>query len=251
MSNDKIIEKERYDSRAKLFIKQFRDYKFGSLSVPITLRSPYLLYEKKIKELVKSEFKVLEIGSGTGTHTLSLINTGANITATDISLESLKLLKLKIKNYDNSKLKTKIADIESLPFKNESFDIVANAGSLSYGNYKKVDKEIRRVLKPNGLFICIDSLNNNPIYKLNRYIHYLKGFRSKMTLQNMPTMKRLEDLNINYSRFEIEYFGSISFLMPIFSKIIGGKQSLKISDKIDNLFQIKKSAFKFVLVSKA
>ena len=251
MSNDKIVEKERYDSRAKSLLKKLRDYKFGSLSVPITLRTPYLLYEKKIKELVKSEFKVLEIGSGSGDHTLSLLNTGANITATDISSESLKLLKLKIKNYSNLKLKTQIADIESLPFENESFDIVANAGSLSYGNYKKVDIEVRRVLKPNGLFICIDSLNNNPIYRLNRYVHYLKGSRSKMTLVNMPTMKRLEALNSNYSRLEIEYFGCISFLMPIFSKLFGVKLSLRISDKIDNLFQIKKSAFKFVLVSKA
>ena len=34
----------------------------------------------------------------------------------------------------------------------------------------KVDKEIYRLLKPSGNFIAVDSLNNNPVYKLDRYI---------------------------------------------------------------------------------
>jgi hypothetical protein len=36
-------------------------------------------------------------------------------------------------------------------------------------------------LKNKGAFIAIDSLNNNPIYRLNRYLHYLKGERSLST----------------------------------------------------------------------
>ena len=57
--------------------------------------------------------------------------------------------------------------MESLPFKDKSFDIVACAGGLSYGDNKKVANEIYRVLKDNGSFICIDSLNENPFYKFN------------------------------------------------------------------------------------
>ena len=69
--------------------------------------------------------------------------------------------------------------MELLPFDNEIFDIVACAGGLSYGDNKLVLNEIYRVLKPKGMFICIDSLNENPIYKFNRYLHYLRGNRTK------------------------------------------------------------------------
>ena len=34
--------------------------------------------------------------------------------------------------------------------------------------------EIHRVLKKNGIFICVDSLNNNLIYRVNRWFHYIK-----------------------------------------------------------------------------
>jgi ubiquinone/menaquinone biosynthesis C-methylase UbiE len=63
--------------------------------------------------------------------------------------------------------------MEKLPFAGQSFDIIVSAGSLSYGDNDKVLDEIYRVLKNKGVFIAIDSLNNNPIYRLNRCLHYL------------------------------------------------------------------------------
>ena len=35
--------------------------------------------------------------------------------------------------------------------------------------------EIYRVLKQGGILIIVDSLNHNPVYKFNRWIHYLYG----------------------------------------------------------------------------
>lgn len=140
--------------------------------------------------------------------------------------------------------------MEKLPFENISFDVVTSAGSLSFGKAKRVDKEIMRILKPGGIFICIDSLNNNPIYRLNRYIHYLMGNRSKSTLINMPTYKRIQKLKEIYSKTEVKYFGSISYLMPFFRLIFDSRKAKYISDAADKLIQVKKSAFKFVFVAK-
>jgi ubiquinone/menaquinone biosynthesis C-methylase UbiE len=53
--------------------------------------------------------------------------------------------------------------MEKLPFANQSFDIIVSAGSLSYGDNDIVMNEIYRVLKLQGVFIAIDSLNNNNI----------------------------------------------------------------------------------------
>ena len=146
---------------------------------------------------------------------------------------------------------TMFADMEQLPFEDKSFDVVTSAGSLSYGKAKKVDSEIHRVIRPGGVFICVDSLNNNPIYRINRYIHFLKGNRSKMTLINMPSLKRVNELRSLYSSLDVNYFGSISFLMPFVKIITGSENAKKISDFVDKLFRVKKFAFKFVLVAKA
>ena len=140
--------------------------------------------------------------------------------------------------------------MEQLPFENQSFDVVTSAGSLSYGEAQKVDQEILRVLKPTGFFICVDSLNNNPIYKLNRYIHYLKGDRTKMTLQNMPSLKRISSISKKYKEIEVKYFGSISFLMPLLSKFLTDNTVDDLSKNIDKIIKVRKSAFKFVMVVK-
>ena len=197
MKKDKIIERNRYEERAKnvLNSKVEEEKKLGSENILIHLREPYLEYENYIKKYIKPPYKVLEIGSGTGIHTFSILETGAKITATDISRSSLKIVNKKYRSFvEVNKLKTKVADIEDLPFSDESFDAIASAGSLSYGSRKLVDNEIYRVLKPGGKFICVDSLNNNIIYRLNRFIGYIFGKRSLMTIKNMLTISDINNL---------------------------------------------------------
>ena len=252
MIEDKMLEKERFDARALSIIENdiLVSPELGSAQVPLVFRAPYKFYEEKIKELIHPSYNVLEIGSGTGLHTFSLIKTGAQVTATDITSNPLKVLEKNYLKFSKAGLQTVVADMEQLPFENESFDVVTSAGSLSYGAANKVDNEIRRVIKPKGYFICVDSLNNNPVYRLNRFIHYLKKERSKMTLLNMPTIQRINALKRMYNKVNVKYFGSISFLTPLMKIFIGDKMTCRISDLVDTQFNIKYSAFKFVLIGK-
>lgn len=255
MIQDKSIERERFDSRALSLLAKdsFDTQNFGSEAIPLPLRSPYLFYEEKIKELIKPDLNVLEIGSGTGLHTYSLIKTGANVCATDISPNALKVLEKNFLTVEGGRgsLKTIVADMEQLPFENGLFDVVTIAGSLSYGDAKKVDNEIRRVIKTGGYFICVDSLNHNPIYKFNRYIRFLQDARSKMTLLNMPTIQRINSLTKKYKYLDVKYFGCISFMMPILSKLLGDNSAADFSNYVDKITKVKKSAFKFVLTAQA
>lgn len=254
MSNDKYIEKYRYDKRAIDILNEntLPTNIFGSSAVPLIYRTPYLYYEKLIRALIKPDYKVLEIGAGTGLHTKSLLKTGAQVTATDISQNALTVLEMRYANIKFSdNLRTITADIEELPFENEYFDVVTCAGSLSYGEKDKVDNEIRRVLRSFGNLICVDSLNNNPVYRFNRYIKYLCNKRSEMTIQNMPTINRLYALKRLYMNVNIKYFGCISYLMPILNKITNEKKTALLSDTADNIFSVKRSAFKFVLHAQA
>ena len=250
-SKDKAIEKERYNRRAK---KQFdeafdKTKNFGAKSEIDFLSSPYFFYEKKIKHLIKKTHSVLEIGSGNGLYTYPLLKTGAKITASDISKESLSYLKKSFHGFKNFNLTCKTADMENLPFNNNSFDVVASAGSLSYGSKKIVDKEIFRILRPKGIFICVDSLNNNPIYRFNRFQNYLRGKRTKSVILNCPNLKRIKSYHQNYEHIDVKFFGKISFLAPLLNKFFGGAQTVKISNYVDKLNYFNGLSFKFVMVA--
>jgi len=219
----------------------------ASSSILPILREPYLYYEKCINLYVKAGSKVLEIGSGTGLHTYVLVQTGALVVASDISFHSLKVLTQRMRA--KRRLITLVADMEALPFKNNSFDVVTSAGSLSYGDPDLVDTEIKRVLKPGGVFICVDSLNHNPVYRLNRWVHYLNGSRTKSTILRMPTIKRIMSISEGFNVAHVKYFGAVSFLAPTLAFVIGQKHAARLSDTIDRLLKVRRSAFKFVLVA--
>lgn len=250
MNTDRKIEYLRYEKRAEYILSarsnvSDAESSHGSLMIQPIYRDPYIFYEKCIREYVSQEHDVLELGSGTGLHTYVLTQTGARIVASDISGHSLVVLAQQI----GGAINTLVADMEALPCKASSFDVVAAAGSLSYGDPGMVDAEVRRVLRPGGTFVCVDSLNHNPIYRLNRWIHYLRGERTKSTLLRMPTTARIQSISKGFRKVEVSYFGAASYMMPIIAYIIGQDNSAIVSRMIDRLIRVRKSAFKFVLVA--
>ena len=239
---DKEIEKNRYNSRASKVSNSIITFSINS--IPKFLRKPYEIYHKRLKQNINKNTLVLELAAGMGEHTQTLVDIGAKITIIDISEESLKNIE---KAYEN-RLVTKVADIENLPFEDESFNVVCCAGSLSYGSQSKVRDEIYRVLKNDGIFICVDSLDNNIIYKLNRYLNYFKGERTKSVIKRVPNINLLKYYEEKFICKKIDFFGAITWLKPAISPIIGIKYFTRFSNWFDKFFNIKKSAFKFVAV---
>jgi ubiquinone/menaquinone biosynthesis C-methylase UbiE len=252
MNKDKLVELHRYDTSARSKLSTSctvsTSSEIGSGAMPQFLRTPYIFYEKCIKDLIFCNYKVLELGAGAGLHTRALVQTGAEVTASDISPNSLSLLKQQFKSVPGN-LKTEVADMESLPFDDSSFDVITSAGSLSYGDPYMVDTEIRRVLRPGGMLICVDSLNHNPVYRANRWLHYLRGNRSNSTLKRMPDLQRIMALGEGFSSVNVRYFGALSYAMPVVARFFGGNCAQAASDRIDQLVGVKRSAFKFVLVA--
>jgi len=246
---DKILEKERYDLRAIKHIES-RSYSKEKkvVDIPIVLRKPYIIYEKYLKSVLNKKVKVLEIGSGTGEHTFVLVASGAKVIASDISSNSLKVLQNRYNDFTN--LKTKVADMENLPFASNSFDIVCSAGSLSYGDHILVRDEINRVLKPDGYFICVDSLNHNPIYVLNRYINYIRKERSKSVIEKIPSFNLIKSYEKIFMIKKINFYGSLIWLSPLISFIFGDNKAANLLDWFDETIKVKKSAFKFVFLGK-
>lgn len=253
MNFDKELEKKRYDLKAKKFLqnnqKLDKSKLFGVSSIKKIFRKPYQIYGELISHYINSETKVLEIGSGIGTHSEILFQTGAEVTVSDISSDSLNILnKFFSQSYNN--FNTLEADMENIPVKSNTFNIVVSAGSISYGNKKILKEEIYRILKPNGYFIAVDSLNDNLIYRLNRYINYLKGKRSKSTLLNMLNFRDIMKYESLFKIKKLSFYGSITWLEPLLKIFLGEIKAVNIINYFDKLINVKKSAFKFVIVMK-
>jgi len=241
---DKDIEKHRYDNRANIFLDSNNLYNFDK--IPTYLNTPYQYYFHLLKRK-SGQSKLLEIGAGMGENTSSLLDMSFKVTSTDISSKSVEVMRNKFSKYSN--FSVEVADMEKLPFNNESFDVVCSAGSLSYGDNNVVMNEIYRVLKQGGVLIAVDSLNNNPIYRFNRYMHYLKGNRTKSTLVRMPTINLIDKYTKKFGYSEVRYFGAVTWIFPLLSRVLTEKVMTEFSNWIDVVFNIKRSAFKFVMMA--
>ena len=248
MKNDKLLEQERYDAHARSLAYRLSEspddwHEF----VPVIYREPYFCYEAKIRSFVHGGMDVLEIGCGVGAFTGIVLRTGANVCAMDISAISLERVRARYPRFGN--LETKQADMEALPFPDGSFDAVTSAGSLSYGDNEVVMNEIHRVLRPGGQFICVDSFNHNPVYRFNRWMHYLKGNRTRGTLVRMPSMRMIEQYGLKFSKHDVRYFGSLSWLMGVMAKLFGADRAARLSTLADRVIGVRRSAFKIVMVA--
>ena len=86
------------------------------------------------------------------------------------------------------------------------FDFVVSAGSLSYAKNEELIPKISASLKSGGYFIAVDSWNSNPIYRINRFLHVVRGTRTPSTLKNMPDSKFLNLLEDNFD-VSVKFFG--------------------------------------------
>ncbi len=112
----------------------------------------------------KKNLKFLEIGSGTGilTKYIALAFPNVEITSLDLSSEYLKLAENRLSTF--KKIKYVQGAGEDLKFKNESFDAVFSCflfHELPSQIRTKVVTESNRVLKKNGYFGLVDSLQKD------------------------------------------------------------------------------------------
>jgi len=203
-----------------------------------------LEYRKLIAQTVPKGSRVLELGAGTGENSQPFIDLHCEIYLLDISEKSLLVAENKwgLKaNYVN-------ANIEDLPFPDSFFDVVASAGSMSYGDAEKVDSEIFRVLRRKGTVILIDSLNHNPIYKLNRFRHYILGHRSLSTIMRTPNKQRLRLYSSRYIPSELYFFGAYLWVYKFSKFIIGRRGALLLFNYLEGSHKLEKYSFKFIFV---
>jgi SAM-dependent methyltransferase len=114
----------------------------------------------KLRKLLGSELdrgygRSLEIGAGTGYFTLNMLQAGvvAQATCTDISPGMVSTLGANARRLGLD-VKTARADAESLPFADQSFDLVLGHAVLHHlPDLQKAFSEFHRVLRPGGRLV--------------------------------------------------------------------------------------------------
>lgn len=129
--------------------------------------------------------RVLELGSGTGAFSPSGFSA---LTVTDVNQAYLDQIQVPCKKV--------LASATDLPFEDNSYDMVFAAGlyhHLSDEEFLKSTKEIRRVLRPEGVFLNIDNIPPTRAYRVlagairkmdrGRFVRTISAQRSIMESQ--------------------------------------------------------------------
>jgi demethylmenaquinone methyltransferase/2-methoxy-6-polyprenyl-1,4-benzoquinol methylase len=119
-------------------------------------------WRKKVLQLVsdKNPKTVLDIATGTGDLAILMTETTAEkIIGLDISAGMLDVGRKKIEAKKlSNKIEMILADSENMPFEDNTFDAITVAfGVRNFETLEKGLAEILRVLKPNGIFVILET----------------------------------------------------------------------------------------------
>ena len=225
---------------------------YGSRDNDEYLRAPYEFVEEELLNNI-SGLRVLDYCCGTGIYSIYPALKNANGFGIDISDQSIKVAEERAELFGVSKnCNFSVGDAEDLDFDDEYFDIILSYGSLSYLNLRQSFKELRRVLKPRGKLIIVDSLGHNPILNFNRRRN-IRNYASEF-VDNLRTITH-EDLKISEEFFqnsEIKYFDFTTLIGNILSNKYRYNSDPSILMKLDSyilrLPLLNKLSFKFVCV---
>lgn len=154
---DKYWERALHELNMK---KQYKDS--TKLSTRILLHSKYSVNKTGFGNWIISNYRIkegmriLELGCGTGDmwkEHLDILDEAAELILTDFSEGMLKTARETLGERKN--ITYRVVNIEQIPFKDNSFDIViANMMLYHVADIEKALSEVKRVLKSQGTFYC-------------------------------------------------------------------------------------------------
>jgi len=165
-------EKKHFDLLAAKYDRNY-GYKDRFIQYKIWKKINILKYFLS-PEKIDKEFRILELGSGTGEYTklLSQNYPNAKIIGIDISKEMINIAKRKCAGCKN--VTFKVESVYKVKEKDESFDLVCGFYTLHHLKIKSTIKEIRRVLKDGGMVYFCEPNILNPIVYLIKKIKFIK-----------------------------------------------------------------------------
>ena len=182
----------------KLFSEVSKKY---NLMNDIMSFGTHRLWKKKLIEIMNINFndKIIDVGSGTGDLAKIILKKNINVLiySVDLNLEMLNEAKKQFNDQKKKKIKFINANAENLPFENNFFDKYVISFCLRNVTYiEKALYESFRVLKPGGIFYCLEfstptSSVINKIY--SKYKNNIVPFMGEKVANNKNAYKYLEE----------------------------------------------------------
>ena len=108
---------------------------------------------------------VLDCGCGSGELANELAVTASTVAAFDLSLESVRLMRLRSPGPPPGGL---VSVMEQLPFGSETFDAVVGSSILHHVDVAESLREVHRVMKPGARAVFIENQVTNPLLRWAR-----------------------------------------------------------------------------------
>ncbi len=155
ISKSESAVRQEYDRLAPIYDRRWQNYINKSLSFLLDFAD------------FSPNASILDVACGTGEFARLLLeqNPQQQITGVDISESMLEIARNKLKTYPN--LSLCCTSVKSLPFDNDSFNLVICANAFHYfENPELALTELKRVLKPKGEILILDWCGDYWVLKL-------------------------------------------------------------------------------------
>lgn len=154
--------------------------------------------------------KVLDLGCGNGRHLIFFAEQGFDVTGIDISREAIEIAGAWI-NKKGLNAELIVGDVKSLPFDENSFDLIISYGVLDHIPFSDavvaID-EIKRVLSNNGmLFLTLRSTTDSEFgrgEKVGKNTYVLEKGYEKGIIQHYFDFDEIKDLFEDFNIYDIE-----------------------------------------------
>lgn len=166
-----------------------------NLNIRIAIHQRYSTNRQGFGSWIFEQYKffegstILELGCGNGgiwKENLTKLPENCSLTLSDLSKDMLENAKRNLSGADF--IDFQVIDIQSIPYPDNSFDIViANMMLYHVPNLEKALQEVRRILKPDGVFYCATYGENGIIDILEQQFSDLIDYHKQdkvFTLQN-------------------------------------------------------------------
>jgi len=176
--------------------------------------------KKYTKIFKKNKYKkILDLGCGTGRHSIYLAQNGFIVSASDISKTGIDIAKKKAKGFNLTNIKFKVHDMRKIPYPNNYFDGIICIFTLGHGllkDNKDTIDEMFRVLKPKGIIITEFMSVKDKTYGKGKEVEkntFLGSMEEdKHMLHHYFTKDEIKELFSKFTKLKIsskKYFGKV------------------------------------------
>ena len=174
--------------------------------------------------------RVLDVGCGSGDDTLALTRRGGRVVGIDISASSLITVRHRLARAGLARGgDVQRSSAESLPFANETFDLVFMNSVLMHVEAASALAECRRVTKRGGSVIIVEPLLYCPAMWL-----YRKLFSSFEKVEpRYLSLRQLLRMGVGFSRIEHREFFFLAVVNLLFHRLTGVEKVLPFLGSVD------------------